>query len=484
MEGEPAETPDPTLLYLQRPNEPLVAGCVAQVDGALDVDELARRIAERLARHPRFGQRPVRGAVDDRRPVWGDDPRFDVRRHLRRATVVHRSDGRPVQEQVDRFLGAPLDPERPLWDVSVVDVAPGRGSVVLLRVHQCLCNGGGSARLLDELLLDPSPVGRAEHAGGANAEPDAGRARRSGRRAIAPTAATWARDRDVERLTDRIASLREPTRRPAVSDRLSARRRVAWRTFALRDVAAICDAAQCSAADVFLALAAGALRHYLTRGWTTLEDSAIGVVLPLPADAGATAHALAPSPICPTLPLGIADPDARLNAIARETRRLADPKAAGASALPGGARRMVALALQEVCSRVRPDPALFDATPRALDGRGATRSLLGRRVDALLSIAPLLHEMAIGFAFTCYADCASVSAIVDAQLVPDPEILEGALATAFRELCTVGQAPPLAALATTRPARVRPGLDIPSLRSSSAALASLTRASRRRREGS
>ena len=74
---------DEAFLYMERPNQPMQIGCVAEIDGCFEREELLDALRQRLATIPRFRQRPAHSALNLRGVRWEDDPGFDVEQHLR-----------------------------------------------------------------------------------------------------------------------------------------------------------------------------------------------------------------------------------------------------------------------------------------------------------------------------------------------------------------------------------------------------------------
>src|SRR5439155_21367064 len=96
---------------------------LAQVRGAL---------AERIRAVPRLRQRLVRVPPGCGRPVWGDDPDFDVRRHVRCAPCRYPGDEQALLDTAAAVVAERLPRSRPLWTV-VLLTGPAGGAVALLR---------------------------------------------------------------------------------------------------------------------------------------------------------------------------------------------------------------------------------------------------------------------------------------------------------------------------------------------------------------
>src|SRR3954469_25252697 len=82
--------------------------------------------------------------------MWVDDPEFDVMRH------VHRARSGDFHEIADMVMSAPLDHDRPLWELWLADRLDDGRIGVIGKVHHCMVDGIAAVEL-STLTLDPSP---------------------------------------------------------------------------------------------------------------------------------------------------------------------------------------------------------------------------------------------------------------------------------------------------------------------------------------
>jgi len=84
MHGQRLSALDASFLYLEKPSMHMHVGGVSILDpsdrpgGVLRFEDLARVITARLHLVPRFRQKVAFVPWNVGRPVWGDDPDFDV----------------------------------------------------------------------------------------------------------------------------------------------------------------------------------------------------------------------------------------------------------------------------------------------------------------------------------------------------------------------------------------------------------------------
>src|SRR5580704_4600064 len=92
------------------------------------------------------------------RPVWLDDPEFDLDDHVHRASVPEPGGPAELADVVADFMARALDPGRPLWEVVVVEGLAGGRTAVVVKLHHAILDGVSGASLLGA-FLDLSPRG-------------------------------------------------------------------------------------------------------------------------------------------------------------------------------------------------------------------------------------------------------------------------------------------------------------------------------------
>ncbi|MEA2195173.1 MAG: diacylglycerol O-acyltransferase / wax synthase, partial [Solirubrobacteraceae bacterium] len=84
-------------------------------------DELRELIESRLHLVPRFRQRLADVPLDQGRPVWVDDPHFNLRYHLRHAGLPAPGSEEQLKNLAGRLFAQRLDRTKPLWELWLVD---------------------------------------------------------------------------------------------------------------------------------------------------------------------------------------------------------------------------------------------------------------------------------------------------------------------------------------------------------------------------
>jgi diacylglycerol O-acyltransferase len=124
--------------------------------GELRLEDLRRLISSRLHLVPKLRQRARPGLLGGAPPTWNDDPEFDLTAHVRQERLAAPGTEEQLLEFCGELLGAPLDPSRPLWDLTFVTGLDGGRVAVVERLHHSMADGIAAAELA-MLLLDLSP---------------------------------------------------------------------------------------------------------------------------------------------------------------------------------------------------------------------------------------------------------------------------------------------------------------------------------------
>lgn len=138
---------DAAWLRMDASENAMVITVVFRFDGPLDDGALDETLARLLA-HRKFRQRPVPDASVLTRATWQDDPAFDLGRHVERVRLSPPGGDDALEALVGDRMSTPLERDRPLWHVDVVEGVGGDGSALVVRVHHAVGDGVALVRLL------------------------------------------------------------------------------------------------------------------------------------------------------------------------------------------------------------------------------------------------------------------------------------------------------------------------------------------------
>jgi WS/DGAT/MGAT family acyltransferase len=396
--------------------------------------ELRDHIAGRLARAPRYRQKiaPVPFGLND--PLWIDDDRFDVTRHVRRAREGDTG------ETVQRVMSTPLDRTRPLWELSIADeLADGRLGIVG-KAHHCMVDGIAAVELA-ALLLDPTPEPPP-------AEPDDWRA------APPPGKFDVLTGSVKDRLTEQLDLLRWPARlarsprrvvslaqdghraaRALVNSFLplappsmlnrpnSPLRHLALLGRELEDFRRIKRHFRTSVNDVVLAASSGGMRRFVSRYGEEPRPLKTMVPVNLRGDTGRGEFGNRISFLFVELPCDEPDPVRRLLDIRMQ---MSDRKESGGPQGGDSVLKLVSHAphqLQHVVSRMVSSPRTFNLVVSNIPGPREPLYMRGCELQEVYPIVPLADKHALSIGITTIKDGAFFGIYADRELLPDAELL-------------------------------------------------------------
>ncbi|MEZ5371896.1 MAG: wax ester/triacylglycerol synthase family O-acyltransferase [Microthrixaceae bacterium] len=113
-------------------------------------------VEAKLADIPRYRQVVRFVPMDLGRPVWADDPHFNLDFHVRHTALPAPGGAAELRRLVARVMSQQLDRSRPLWEMWITEgLDDGRWALVS-KVHHAMVDGVSGAELLST-VLDISP---------------------------------------------------------------------------------------------------------------------------------------------------------------------------------------------------------------------------------------------------------------------------------------------------------------------------------------
>lgn len=113
-------------------------------------------VASKLSLVRRYRQCVRRVPFDLGRPVWVDDPYFNIEFHVRHTALPRPGGGEQLRNLVGRLMAQQLDRSHPLWEMWMVEGLEEDRWALVSKVHHCLADGVSGSDLLG-LILDATP---------------------------------------------------------------------------------------------------------------------------------------------------------------------------------------------------------------------------------------------------------------------------------------------------------------------------------------
>jgi diacylglycerol O-acyltransferase len=164
---------DASFLYLETRNSPMhISGLYLYTQetapgGKVRFKDILEFITSRVQRLPTMAKRLKRVPLDLDHPYWVDDGDFDPEYHIRHVRLPEPGDWRQLCIMVSRIHARPLDRERPLWEIHViegldnVEGCPPGSFALFTKMHHAAVDGT-SGMEITAAIHDLEPTATAE----------------------------------------------------------------------------------------------------------------------------------------------------------------------------------------------------------------------------------------------------------------------------------------------------------------------------------
>ena len=105
---------------------------------------------------PRYRQKVRFVPFELGRPVWVDDPHFNIEYHLRHTALPAPGGETELRKLVGRVMAQQLDRAKPLWEIWVVEGLEDDRWAILAKTHHALVDGVSGTDLL-AVIMDLTP---------------------------------------------------------------------------------------------------------------------------------------------------------------------------------------------------------------------------------------------------------------------------------------------------------------------------------------
>jgi diacylglycerol O-acyltransferase / wax synthase len=103
---------------------------------------------------PLFRKRPHRSFATLGQWAWVDDREVDIEHHVRHSALPEPGRVRELLALTSRLHGTPLDRQRPLWEMHVIEGLEGNRFAVYTKLHHAVMDGVSGLRMLQRLLSE------------------------------------------------------------------------------------------------------------------------------------------------------------------------------------------------------------------------------------------------------------------------------------------------------------------------------------------
>ena len=416
------------------------------------VEAVREHLAARLGELPRYTQRLSSTRTGGLAwPHWVPDERFDIRHHVGDYRLPTPGDSGQLSDWTAGFFSRPLDRNRPLWEMVLVEGLESGQWALGWKTHHCLVDGVVAVELIG-LLLGPEPTARTEPARPRSASPG------PSSRSHLPEAAAQAVDATVRAGSAAVHAAAHPrealdrSRRVAeliVRDELRGAphtslnvpigqtRRYAVVQAPLEELKATGHHLRASITDVVLAAATGGLRELLLSRGEDLPPRGLRALVPVTRRDASDRLRLGNllSFLFVDLPVGEPLAQARLRSIAAATRRRKSSDAAQAtSAMIEVAALAPPVIAHAALTQTVFSTRMFNVAVTNVPGSPVPLYAFGAPVREIRPVLPLLADHAVGIAALSYTGQVTFGITADASSTPDIDVLTRGIAHSLEEL--------------------------------------------------
>lgn len=454
---------DTSFLRVETPDTPMHIGILFVLDGSalrgangeLRLADIRRHISARLARAPRAMRRLAEVPFGQGRPVWVEDPDFDIAHHVKLAAAASPGGMAELFAECCELDMECLDRSRPLWELWLIDnLADGRVGV-LQKVHHAVLDGAGFFDFIntlfdDEPLAGPdipirTPVSTPPSRGRLLADAWAENLRdpvetvRRTARTLVSAPATIA-GQVGELVTAGFDALGAGTRAPETSlnQTVGRRRQLFSVDLGFADIGTVREAFGGTANDVALAVLTGALRTWFEGHHEPLEELQAMCPVSVREPGHAADWGNRTGAMLIQLPLAEPDPVRRFEIIRERTTR-AKSRHEGAAMValtdiadhvPAAVPGLIGTALRSLIAH----QPFINLVITNVPGPRSPVWLMGAEAELIVPIVPLGPNTALGVALASYLDTLTVGLYADPDRCPDLDLLGEAITAEMHRL--------------------------------------------------
>jgi diacylglycerol O-acyltransferase len=411
-------------------------------------------IESRLHLVPRFRQKVRFVPLGQGRPVWVDDPHFNLTYHVRHTSLPPPGSEEQLKNLAARVFSQQLDRTKPLWELWLIEGLKGGRFAIVAKTHHCMVDGVSGVDITTVLFdLEQDPPTPDPPREQWVPEPEPGEAELLTEalveRLISP--------REVSRGLRRIA--RGPRRmlskltEAAVATgsfakagigaphtpfnvEIGGHRRFAMVRASLADLKQVKDELGGTVNDVILVAVAGALgRHLRARGHATQGLEMIAMV-PISVrtedQRGALGNQV--STMMAPLPVWCEDPVERMNIVIETMGDLKQSKQAMGATLMTQLTDFAPPTIAGQAARLQSRQRFFNLVVTNVPGPQFPLFLMGRRMERVFPMVPLAKRQALCVGIMSYDGQVNFGLIGDYDAMPELEDFAEDLEASIEEL--------------------------------------------------
>jgi WS/DGAT/MGAT family acyltransferase len=416
-------------------------------------DDLLAHVRSRLHLVPRFRQKLATPPVETGRPLWVDDPSFNLIYHVRHTALPAPGSEEQLRNLAGRLFSQQLDRSKPLWELWLVQGLKRKRFAVFTKTHHALVDGVSGVDIAT-VLFDVKPVPEPAEEDDWIPSPEPSTAQLIGR---AATDLAGAPVRLAERVVNAVqhpeaAAGRVMEALEGVGEiawafvdsapdtplnlKVGPHRRVVWTRSELEDFKRIKNAFGGTVNDVVLAVVAGSLRQWLAKRGVRSEGLELRAQVPVSIRAederGQLGNRLAV--MRAPIPVYVADPVRRLEIVRTAMEGLKQSKQALGAEVISRMNDFAPPTLLAQAARINFSTRLFNLVVTNVPGPQFPLYLLGRELLDIFPVGFLPPQQALFVAIMSYNGHINFGLLGDYDAMDDIDVVAQGLTDALEEL--------------------------------------------------
>jgi WS/DGAT/MGAT family acyltransferase len=402
--------------------------------------ELHDQIKSRLHLVPRYRQKLAFPRLEMGRPLWVDDPRFNIDYHVRQTALPAPGNVEQLRALAARIFSQRLDRSKPLWEVWLAEGLEDGRFALINKTHHCLVDGVSGVDLTAVLFdLDREPAETSVSADDwvPGPEPSDAELVAQGVRDLVKApfglagaasdvlrrpGAALERTREVAEGLGEVAwgivNSSPPT---PLNVKIGPHRRVRWLSARLDELKTIKNGLGGTVNDVFLAVVSGALRRWLLARGLRVEGLELRGCVPVSVRAedeqGQLGNKITMM-ACP-LPIYADEPARRFEIVSEAMGHLKHSKQALGAEVIAGLQEFAPPTVFARASRLNFSSRVYNLLVTNVPGPQFPLYLLGRELQALVPVPFLAPEKALAIAIMSYNGRVDIGLMGDYDAMPD-----------------------------------------------------------------
>ncbi len=452
---------DASFLHQEGPASHMHIGGVLLFEGpAPAFEDYLDHVRSRLHLVPRYRQKLATPPFETGRPLWVDDPDFNLEYHVRHTALPSPGSEEQLFLLVSRVASQPLDRSRPLWENWLVEGLSDGRFAIICKTHHSLVDGISGVDLgtvLFDLERDPAPPAEDLEPWQPQREPSSAELAVAGVRGVVTTtadlatkaigAATHPRStlgalRDAgEGLGELVWAVLNPAPETPLNVPIGPHRRYAVVRAELSEFKEVKNALGGTVNDVVLAVVSGALATWLRSRGIRTEGLEMRALVPVSVRTKDQHHELGNQLVVMRgpLPVYIDDPVARLGVVRKAMDGLKESKQAVGAATLTAVNNLAPPTILAQASRLNFSTRLFNLLVTNIPGPQVPLYVLGRRLEDLYPVAFLPENHALAIAIMSYNGGIDFGLLGDYDALPDIDVVAEGIAASLAELLDVAR---------------------------------------------